>query len=108
MSRMTARQMARLPWTFKGPVFMQPRLDETFFELRITELPDFFLAGVSVEAVLNELPAALEAFLQSYLDAGEDPPLPADRQQWILGRPPRSRAATPAPTIKIAENLSFT
>jgi predicted RNase H-like HicB family nuclease len=87
VSRMTAAQMALLRWTFDGPHFRQPRLDETYFELRVKELPDFVVLGESVEEVLAEVTPALEAFLQSYLDAGEQPPLPEHRHVWMRGRP---------------------
>lgn len=107
MSGLTVPQMARLPWTFQGPRFMQPRPDETYFELRIAELPDFFIAGESVEEVLNGLPSALHAFLQSYVDAGETPPLPQDRSRWQVTRPDAPHVRTPPNLLRVAENLSF-
>jgi predicted RNase H-like HicB family nuclease len=74
MTGLSARQLAGLPWTYVGPVEVAGEQGEHFV-LTVAELPYFFLASDSREDLLRELPVALEAFLQSYLDAGQSPPL---------------------------------
>jgi len=46
-------------------------------EARIAELPDFFVGAATPEEAIADAAAALEAFLASYRDRGELPPLPA-------------------------------
>lgn len=53
------------PWGWVGPVEVTDE-GATHFELRIRDLPDFFVAGVSRADVLNEALPALRAFLDSY------------------------------------------
>jgi predicted RNase H-like HicB family nuclease len=77
--RYTLNQLMRLPWTFVGP-----KEFEGHFELRIAELPDFFLAGETKAEVLEDLRGALETFLQSFIAEGEEPPLPAHIDWWRI------------------------
>ena len=67
-------------WTWTGPTEVQDP-DGTFFELRVAELPDFFVACRTREEVEAEAAEALRAFLQSYLDRDELPPIPG---QWQI------------------------
>lgn len=75
MSGLSINEMTRLPWTWEGPLKV---LEDgaTHYELRIRELPDFFLAAESESELMRELKPAMRAFLQSYLERGEQPPLP--------------------------------
>jgi predicted RNase H-like HicB family nuclease len=74
--------MAGLGWTWEGP--RQVTEDGvTHFELTVRELPDFFVAGHTRDEVLTEARPALAAFLQSYVENGESPPLPAD-DHWRI------------------------
>jgi predicted RNase H-like HicB family nuclease len=76
----TLQQLMIMPWTWLGPKRVVEG-KKTHWELRIRELPDFLVAGRTEEEVRKEAAAALEAFLASYVDAGEVPPLPSI-QQW--------------------------
>ncbi len=82
MPRYTVKQLLRMPWTFQGPTRVD--VDPPHYELRVVELPDFFLAGETHEEVLNDLRPALETFLASYVEHGEDPPIPADLERWRM------------------------
>src|SRR5262245_25595879 len=73
---MTLEQLLKQPWTWEGPR-RGTESGETFFEYRIRELPDFFVAGETPEEADRERIPALRAFLESYVDNGEMPPLPA-------------------------------
>lgn len=77
---MTLDDMVALPWSWEGPREVQDD-GNTYFELVIRELPDFFVAGKSRDEVLAEAVPALTEFLRSYLDNHEVPPLP-DSRNW--------------------------
>jgi predicted RNase H-like HicB family nuclease len=47
-----------------------------WWEIRIEELPDFFVAARTRDEAIAEAAPALAAFLESYLGRGELPPLP--------------------------------
>jgi predicted RNase H-like HicB family nuclease len=83
MPRLSLEDMLGLAWTWRGPTRIADENGE-HYEMRIAELPDFFLAGESPEEVLRELRAALAAFLRSYTERGEDPPLPPT-DRWQIG-----------------------
>lgn len=80
-----------LPWTIRR----EERYDDgTYIALRIAELPGFVVAAPSeAKAELMFWPA-LEAFLSSYLEEGEEPPLPAgahraaERHRQLAGSAP--------------------
>jgi hypothetical protein len=76
MVGLTMSDMVRLPWHWHGPKRIQDP-DGEYYELRIEELPDFFLAAPTRDQVLTACAQALAAFLHSYLDHGETPPFPA-------------------------------
>lgn len=77
MLRLTSGQMVGLPWRWVGPTHERDEAGNEWWELRIEELPDFFVAAETHEGVIAEASAALTAFLESYVGAGETPPLPA-------------------------------
>ena len=68
-------------WTYLGPTRVQDEGD-AWWEIRIGELPDFFVAGRNRTEVLQELRPALTAFLSSYLEAGDEVPIP--RPRWLF------------------------
>ncbi len=76
MRALTASDYVALPWQWVGPVRQGDASGGTSYEIRVRELPDFLVAGASPEAVLADVAEALEAFIASYLDRGETPPLP--------------------------------
>lgn len=73
--------LMRASWTVRGPVRVLGPDGGEHWELRVDELPDFLVAAATREEALNEYLPALQAFLESYLDAGEQPPLPI-QQVW--------------------------
>jgi predicted RNase H-like HicB family nuclease len=105
---MTMNELLQLPWRWRGPSQVQDAGEDPHFELQIEELPEFFVAGATREEVLAAARPALRAFLQSYLDRGEEPPMPAGRTpSWLIGgltMPPQSRI----PEIRAADELRLT
>jgi len=83
MSGLTLEQVVSLPWKWLGPTRVEGEGD-VHWELRIAELPDFLLAGENHEEVLQQLRPALRAYLRSYLDRGQQPPLPSRPDLWRL------------------------
>ena len=82
---MELNKLTHLPWGWQGPTEVRQPGTASYFEIRIRELPDFFVAGATREEALAQSGPALRAFLQSYVDNGEIPPLPADRRPtWLL------------------------
>lgn len=79
---MTLEQLMTLPWTWHGPALVQEEGEEPYYELRVAELPDFFVAGRSADEVRTEASPALRAFLKSYVDVGETPPLAQRSTLW--------------------------
>lgn len=65
-------------WSYVGPFQVQDTGD-SWWELRITELPDFFIAGENRVEVLQELRPALRAFLSACLASGDPVPNPGGR-----------------------------
>jgi predicted RNase H-like HicB family nuclease len=63
------------PWSWVGPSRHRDARG-TYYEMRIRELSDFFVAGRTRNEVVTEAAAALRAFLSSYVEAGEVPPMP--------------------------------
>lgn len=107
----TARHRALMTWTVEGPT-LQEEDGQKWYELRIPQLPDFFVAAETVEAIWVEYPLALEAFLESYLARGETMPRPLPRQEWVIvTTPPRAKYEKPEvvvlsdqqPTVTLSE-----
>lgn len=98
---MTVAELLNRPWGYIGP---QEVIDDhglTHCELRISELPGFFVAGETREDVMRELRPALTAFLRSYLDYGEEPPMPL-REGWLFGPFGPTKPTLPeAPKIRV-------
>lgn len=79
---MTLDEMLKQPWTWIGPRHKAEDGD-SYFELRVAELPDFFVLGETALAARDAARDALAAFLASYTDGGEIPPLPQQRAAWL-------------------------
>lgn len=71
---MTLDTYVALPWTVRRSDHDD---DGPYIALTIDELPGFIAAGRTGEEAEAAFWDALKAFLRSYLDAGERPPLPA-------------------------------
>lgn len=95
-----ANELAALPWTYVGPVRVEED-DQVWFELRIEELPDFYLAAATAEEIYHELGPALVSFIVSYLEHGD--PLPKPPVRWLFGwndlegKSVKTPSPTPAP-----------
>lgn len=76
MLKLTAGQMVSLPWRWQGPSHEKDPHGNEWWEVRIEELPDFFVAAPTHDAAIVEAGPALEAFLESYVSEGELPPMP--------------------------------
>ena len=72
---MNARDYLSLPWTIRGPSMVTDEHENTRFEMRVGELPDFLVAASSESEVLCEFKRSLLAFLESYTSQGEVLPL---------------------------------
>lgn len=83
MPRIVVRRAVSLPWTWIGPRQLSGKPAQ--WELRIAELPDYLVVGRTREDVLNLAAEALESFLETYKDRGEEPPLP-DLSNWAPAR----------------------
>ena len=88
MPRLTARDMVGLRWSWVGPKLERDEHGNEWYELRIAELPEFFVAAPTAEVARAEAAHALEAFLDSYVRAGEEPPLPAGERASVRLREP--------------------
>lgn len=64
----------RMPWTI---LRSDHEDDGHYVALRIAELPGFVVAAESEKEIEGLFWPALEAFIESYLEDGDAPPLPA-------------------------------
>ncbi|MDZ4672892.1 MAG: hypothetical protein SGI84_00470 [Gemmatimonadota bacterium] len=76
-----------LPWTIVGPKHQTDEHGNAWWEMRVGELPEFFVAGADKDEVIREYRGALRAFLESYTAAKESVPgLPAPLvRAWQFG-----------------------
>ncbi len=81
--------LTKMPWTWRGPIEVDDE-EVAYYELRIAELPDFFVAGSSPSEVNAEREEALRAFLASYVERGEAPPLEHARLTIVHDPPPET------------------
>jgi predicted RNase H-like HicB family nuclease len=72
-----ASRYVGLAWDWQGPTERHDGQGNTWWEIRIRELPDFLVAEESPEAARAAVAEALEAFIDSYLSRDETPPRPA-------------------------------
>ena len=71
--------LLRAPWTVESAPAEQPG----HIVVRIRELPPFLVVGEPNDELDAECWLALESLLESYLEDGQDPPLPAGyRPPW--------------------------
>ncbi len=81
----TAAQLYRLPWAIQGPTRRTDEHDNRWWEIRIAELPEFFVAGETRDEVMNDYPDALTTFLEGYTERNELPPIPVDTLwRWLV------------------------
>jgi predicted RNase H-like HicB family nuclease len=73
---MNAGDYLMLPWTVNGPAQVTDEHGNTHYEMRVMELPDFLVAASSEAEALHDFRSALTAFLESYSNEGEVPPVP--------------------------------
>jgi predicted RNase H-like HicB family nuclease len=71
----------RLHWTWLGPSEVRDEYG-VHFEMRIAELPTFFVAAESAEEVEREKAEALRAFLASYVERDELLPIQPPTIAW--------------------------
>lgn len=64
-----------LAWTTRDSVRDD---DGRYFVRRVEELPGFVVAARSKHELEREYPVALRAFIESYLEDGQEPPLPSE------------------------------
>lgn len=76
MLSVTPRQLVSLPWRWRGPTSRRDEHGNEWWEITVQDLPDFFVAATSREEAVSEAASALEAFLASYVERGEEAPLP--------------------------------
>lgn len=98
---MTIDALMNLPWSWVGPREVSED-GQKYWMVEIRELPGFLVAAESRQTVLAEVRAALRAFLESYLEHGEEPPRPAfdpgiEVWQYMLGRRPEQPVARMQP-----------
>jgi len=82
---MTLQNLLLQAWT-KTPPARHEEDGVEWFEVRVMELPDFFVAAPTADEANAEYKAALTAFLASYVADGKTPPLP-ERKSWAM-KPP--------------------
>ena len=85
---MTIKELMAQRWTVRGPRHIPEEGGAGHWEMLVEELPDFFVAAESKEQVADEYLPALQAFLESYVDAGETPALPR-HGHWQMSVPRR-------------------
>jgi len=93
----TLKELVALPWSIRGPTPKQDEFGNGWWEIRVQELPDFFVAGESQDEAIAEYGPALVAFLRSYTEAGEQPgtlPDPAE-PAWQVIVPRKAPGASP-------------
>ena len=87
---MTIQELMMQRWSVRGPTQVAHD-DASHWEIRVDELPDFFVAGATREEVLGEYLDALRAFLLTYVEADEVPQLPPN-DTWLLKMLPAKKA----------------
>jgi len=105
-------------WSVTGPTMVDEG-GEVHWEIRVPELPDFFVAGATREEALDEFLPAFRAFIECVVDGGDVMPRPAQprwRTQSPLGvgamaiLPSRARVELPAPVarseVRLAGNMT--
>ncbi len=97
----TIDELMTMPWTWLGPAKVSED-GNTFWESQVRELPGFFVAGATADEVHAAAEDALRSHLMSYIEAGEEPPLPIWSYPAVRSTLVRSPAvALPTPTRKV-------
>ena len=95
---MSPSELVMLPWSIVGPRLVQDQQGNRHYEMRVKELPDFFVAGRTESEVLYDFKRAFLAFLESF--AGH--PLPVLPQ----GMPVKYALFTARPSVERPVQLS--
>ena len=91
MKPLTLSDYLRLPWTITRT---EGTDDGHYIVLEVRELPGFLVAARTESDAERQFWPALEAFLASYTDAGEEPPVP---EAMLPMRPQLELIPEPAP-----------
>jgi hypothetical protein len=75
MREVTSGVLVALPWSWQGPTHMRDAEGNEWWEIRVAELEDFYVAAPTHEQAIAEAGPALEAFLDSF-ENREEMPLP--------------------------------
>lgn len=97
MPVMTVSEMLAQPWNWQGPKHVADQDGTAHYEMRIAELPDFFVACRTRDEVFAELLPALEAYLHSFIDRGETVPRPVASGTWQFVLPQRPQTEVDKP-----------
>jgi len=82
-----------LPWTMRAG---EREDDGRYYYMTIDELPGFVVSADSLEELDSEFWDALEGYLNSYLEHGEEPPVPErHRMQAAVARQARKELSSP-------------
>ena len=105
MKPMSLAEYLRLPWTVERSVHSD---DGEYIQLNVRELPGFVVAARTEAEAEREFWPALTAFLQSYADCDEIPPIPdamlPKRPQLELLPEPAFRAR---PSAHLGEGMNY-
>ncbi len=72
----TLQDLMLMPWTIRGPVERVDAHGQRWWEIRVLELPGFFVAAETEDESVMEYRPALSAYLASFVDREEEPPVP--------------------------------
>lgn len=101
MPIMAISEMLAQPWNWQGPKRVLDEAGE-HYEMRIAELPDFFLAAKTREELFTELLPALGAYLHSFVDRGETVPSPAASGTWRFIVPQRAEPVSASDYVPLS------
>lgn len=69
MSEPTVATLLRMPWTIQGPTPCSDFHANRWHEVRVKELPGFWVAGATADEAVNDYIPALTAYLESFSEA---------------------------------------
>ena len=98
-------ELLKLPWTWIGPI----RVEEdgrVQYEIRIDELPEFIVAARRKKQAIDEAVPALRAYLESFVEHGETPPLPRVSGEWQVTQMPGMPVKATTDTLHRTASLS--
>lgn len=85
MPKLTLQKLIKLPWRIRGPKLQRDEHGNQWWEIRVDELPEFMVAAETADEAIRDYLPALKAFLASYTERGETPPLPKIiLETWVV------------------------